>query len=115
MEILDKQAFFETREKLYTLSRSLNIIKQRIQIAENDRKKCLITINELESLSSDTKTYKAVGKMFVISPMTSLKTELKQQVQKDEEDVKGLINQSKYIDAQITDTERSLNELVRKK
>ncbi|KAN0039400.1 hypothetical protein ACTA71_001594 [Dictyostelium dimigraforme] len=115
MEILDKQAFLETREKLFTLSRSLNIIKQRIQISETDRKKCLVTIKELNLLTPETKTYKAVGKMFVISPIETLKTELEQQIEKDEEDVKGLINQSKYIDAQITDTERSLNELVRKK
>ncbi|KAF2068747.1 hypothetical protein CYY_009928 [Polysphondylium violaceum] len=111
-EITDKKAFQETREKLFTLTRSLNACRQRIQITDTDKQRCLITTRELESLPSNTKTYKAVGKMFIISPMNELKDELNKQAQKDEEDVKGLINQSKYLDAQIRDAEKSLQELV---
>ncbi|EGC29800.1 hypothetical protein DICPUDRAFT_42377 [Dictyostelium purpureum] len=115
MEILDKQAFFETREKIFALNKNLNSIRQRVQIAETDRKKCLITVKELESLPQTTKTYKAVGKMFVVAPINTLKVELKQQAAKREEESTGYINQGKYIEAQLNEAQASLKELVKMK
>ncbi|EFA81148.1 prefoldin beta-like domain containing protein [Heterostelium album PN500] len=112
LEITDMQAFQEIREKLFNLNRNLNNIRQKIQVSDKDRQRCVITLKELETLPPNTKTYKSVGKMFLVAPKDTLKKELKKQVEKDEEDVKGLMNQGKYIDAQISETEKSLKELV---
>eukprot|EP01133_Synstelium_polycarpum_P007730 gene7730-9060_t len=115
VEISDMQAFQEIREKLFALNRNLNTVRQRIQVSDKDRQRCLITLRELEALPADTKAYKSIGKMFLVAPMATLKTDLKKQAEKDEEDVKGLMNQGKYLDAQISGTEKSLKELVIKK
>ncbi|EGG14949.1 prefoldin beta-like domain containing protein [Cavenderia fasciculata] len=115
VEIADMQAFQEVREKLFTLNRTLNTIRQKIQITDKDRQRCAITLRELESIPESTKTYKSIGKMFLVSPMKPLKQELKKQMEKDEDDVKGLMNQGKFVDNQIADTEKALKELIIKK
>eukprot|EP01132_Coremiostelium_polycephalum_P006064 gene6064-7554_t len=112
VEITDKQAFQELREKLINLNRNSNTLRQKIQSTDTDKQRCLITLKEIETLPPQTKTYKAIGKMFLLSPKDSLRSDLKKQVDKDESDVKGLINQRKYIDAQIAEAEKSLKELV---
>ncbi|GAM19555.1 hypothetical protein SAMD00019534_027300, partial [Acytostelium subglobosum LB1] len=112
IEITDMQEFQKIREKLFNLNRNLNTIKQKIQYTDKDRQRCLITVKDLDSLPSSTKTYKSVGKMFIVAPLDTLKKDLKKQAEKDEEDVKGLMNQGKYLDAQITETEKSLKELM---
>ncbi|KYR00346.1 prefoldin beta-like domain containing protein [Tieghemostelium lacteum] len=91
VEVTDKKAFIEMREKLFTLNRNLSAVRQRIQITEKDKQRSAITIKELDNLPPQTRTYKAIGKMFLLKPSKELSDELKLEIKEDDETMQTLV------------------------
>jgi hypothetical protein len=57
-----KQVLFEIQNKVIENNRQLAGMKAQLQTKERDRRLAELTNKELSALSSDVRTYKAVGK-----------------------------------------------------
>jgi chaperonin cofactor prefoldin len=59
-----------------TFRRLLNQVTAKLQLVEREKRRNELTLNELTQIPPDTKTYRAVGKMFLLSPSKDLTSEL---------------------------------------
>lgn len=59
----------------------------KLQIEEREKKRQTFTLQELNEMPSETKTYKSVGKMFLSVPCGDLKKSLSDEIAKLDEDL----------------------------
>eukprot|EP01112_Ceratiomyxa_fruticulosa_P009618 TRINITY_DN2518_c0_g1_i1.p1 TRINITY_DN2518_c0_g1~~TRINITY_DN2518_c0_g1_i1.p1 ORF type:complete len:124 (-),score=28.71 TRINITY_DN2518_c0_g1_i1:151-522(-) len=112
IEVKDKEAFYELQDRLMEQNRNLQQVKARIQMNTNEKKRSQFTLQEINTLPPSTRTYKAVGKAFILESIPSIKSEISKRIEKIDTEVTTLTNQTKYIERQILDTESGIKELI---
>jgi len=112
VKIANQEAFFELQQKHTENSRLLNQVLAKQQYADREKRRAELTLKELADLPAGTKTYKAVGKMFLYSPVNSLATELKEEASKFDSDGHNMTNQRKYLENALKECEKSIKELI---
>eukprot|EP01114_Cavostelium_apophysatum_P013230 TRINITY_DN3154_c0_g1_i1.p2 TRINITY_DN3154_c0_g1~~TRINITY_DN3154_c0_g1_i1.p2 ORF type:complete len:102 (+),score=23.30 TRINITY_DN3154_c0_g1_i1:189-494(+) len=93
-------------------NRLLAQVNAKAQFLDRERRRNQLTLKEMEDVKDDTKTYKAIGKMFMLVPFKSVTTELTDSVKKFENDLTQLANQQKYLQNQIRECEKGIRELI---
>eukprot|EP01088_Endostelium_zonatum_P002961 TRINITY_DN13898_c0_g1_i1.p1 TRINITY_DN13898_c0_g1~~TRINITY_DN13898_c0_g1_i1.p1 ORF type:complete len:121 (-),score=28.18 TRINITY_DN13898_c0_g1_i1:39-401(-) len=114
MELLvkDKEAFFELSEKHNTIAQELGLIQQRLSANEFNRSKAKATLRELEKEPDTTKTYQSVGRMFLQTPIGSVRDDLTQQVAQYDESIKNLTLKGQYFEKELKEVEDNIKELT---
>jgi len=113
MEVKNKEAFLELQSKLVTLHRQVGQLRAEIRIAERQKRKTEITLEDVKALSSQGAiTYRAVGKMFLATPASELCEDLTKQLARETTSLKEMMKQQRYFEEKSADYEKNLKELI---
>ncbi|KAL1715875.1 Prefoldin [Schizophyllum commune] len=78
---------------------------------QRERRIVQLTIDELSQLDNDTKMYKGVGKMFLMTPRKEMESELKAQEKELGDDLTNLAKKSKFLEKQFNDASGQLRDI----
>lgn len=70
---------------------------------------------EISSLEPNTNTYESVGRMFVLTDIAEVKSNLKKRQNTADEKIKTLENNKNYLERSLKDAENNLREMVQQK
>eukprot|EP00455_Lapot_gusevi_P047473 TRINITY_DN641_c0_g2_i3.p2 TRINITY_DN641_c0_g2~~TRINITY_DN641_c0_g2_i3.p2 ORF type:complete len:124 (-),score=34.16 TRINITY_DN641_c0_g2_i3:37-408(-) len=113
VEISDRKAFDELRQKQVEISRQLINANGQLTIKERTKKKSELTLSELNEMPETTKMYKSIGRTFVLSDGGKIKDELQQTIAQCETDIANFSTQVKYLERQAEDNESNIRELIK--
>ncbi|SAM03896.1 hypothetical protein [Absidia glauca] len=107
-----RNIFIELQAKYISSQQQVNTVKAQIQAKQRDRKMAELTRRELDTLESDTKTYKPVGKMFIQSPLSDMKTQYTKGVEKADEQIQQLEKSQKYWERAAAEAQGNLKDIL---
>eukprot|EP01116_Phalansterium_solitarium_P008158 TRINITY_DN21558_c0_g1_i1.p1 TRINITY_DN21558_c0_g1~~TRINITY_DN21558_c0_g1_i1.p1 ORF type:complete len:124 (-),score=29.52 TRINITY_DN21558_c0_g1_i1:169-540(-) len=110
--VTNQEAFMELQGKMQDTSKLLQQVGARLNASERERRSSQLTLKELEELPEGVPTYKSVGKMYLISPISSIRSELSEGIMKSETELTNLRNQQKYLANSMNECEKSIKELL---
>lgn len=105
----------DLQEQLRATAREFNIVNANIQKSEKEKKMNEITQSELEKLpnKTDSKMYRGVGKMFMLSSQNSIKDFLEESIQEDDKRVKDLSQKKVYLEKRMKSQQQNIIELTK--
>jgi prefoldin subunit 1 len=107
-----QRIFAELQNALIDSSRQLSTVQAQIQAKQRERRLAELTKKELDPLDPDTKTYKAVGKMFIQSPLQQQKKEFDGKVRSITAELNDLGKKEKYLANKANDAQGNLKDLM---
>ncbi|KAI9307350.1 Prefoldin [Cunninghamella echinulata] len=107
-----RNIFIELQAKYITSQQQVNTVKAQIQNKQRERKMAELTRRELETLESGTKTYKPVGKMFIQAPLSEMKSQYVQSVEKADEQIQQLEKSQKYWERTAAEAQGNLKDIL---
>ncbi|KAL0085795.1 Prefoldin [Phycomyces blakesleeanus] len=107
-----KKVFVELQAKYISSTQQVNQVKSQIQAKQRERKMAELTRRELDALDSNTKTYKPVGKMFIQSPLSEMKSQYVNAVAGADESIQQLEKSQKYWERAASDAQGNLKDIL---
>ncbi|CAO3659490.1 unnamed protein product [Rhizopus stolonifer] len=107
-----RKVFVELQANYIHSQQQVNITKAQIQSKQRERKLAELTRRELDSLDSQTKTYKPVGKMFIQSPLNEMKQQYVDSINTSDENIKQLEKTQKYWERAASDAQGNLKDIL---
>ncbi|KAL1139732.1 hypothetical protein AAG570_006710 [Ranatra chinensis] len=107
-----KKAFAELQHMMSETPQKLKLADVQIESLKRQRKHAEITTNEVKNLSSDTKTYESVGRMFVLTEIPTILDNLSSKMASCNEKIKALENNKAYLEKCMKESENNLREMV---
>ncbi|KAI9025142.1 Prefoldin [Phycomyces nitens] len=107
-----KKVFVELQAKYISSTQQVNQVKSQIQAKQRERKMAELTRRELDALDANTKTYKPVGKMFIQSPLSEMKTQYVKAVAGADEAIQQLEKSQKYWERAASDAQGNLKDIL---
>ncbi|KAL3274959.1 hypothetical protein HHI36_019735 [Cryptolaemus montrouzieri] len=110
-----KKAFAELQEKQIETSQKLRLADIQIENLKKNKQHAVFTEREISALSDSTKTYESVGRIFMATPIETVKNNLQKKQNVAEEKIKVLENNKAYLENSLKEATNSLRELVNQK
>eukprot|EP00466_Bigelowiella_natans_P015705 jgi/Bigna1/85471/estExt_fgenesh1_pg.C_40160 len=107
----DADPLIEIQRKKVVLSRQLIQIKGQMQMKQRAAKGTELTIAEIKTIPEDTQTYRAVGRMFLLTPMPEVRKGLKDFLDETLSDIEQLKAKEKYVEKQAKSVESELKQV----
>ncbi|KAI8093025.1 Prefoldin [Halteromyces radiatus] len=107
-----RNIFVELQAKYISSQQQVNTVKAQIQNKQRERKMAELTRQELDTLDSNTHTYKPVGKMFIQSPLSEMKKEYVKGIEKADEQIQQLEKSQKYWERSAAEAQGNLKDLL---
>lgn len=105
----------ELQQKMIDTSEKLRIADIQIDDLTRNKIHAEITEREIISLKTDTKTYKSVGRMFLLRDIPDVVQDLKKRQTAADEKIKDLQNNKNYLERNLKEAELNLREMVQHK
>eukprot|EP00249_Psilotum_nudum_P005016 c18507_g1_i1 orf=300-695(-) len=109
---MSKEAFIELQNKLVETTSKLKQVQMQIRNKEAEKKHALLTSEELEQLTDDIKTYRSVGRAFVLEPKAVLLSEQQERTKECDAAVSSLQSSKEYLERQMKEAENNFKELL---
>lgn len=110
-----KKAFAELQEKMMDTSVKMALLDVQVEKLKRNKHRADLTIKEITALPQDTKTYQAVGRMFILDEMDSVKKDLENRISSADEKIKTLENNKAYLQRNVKESENNLREMVQQR
>eukprot|EP00244_Chara_vulgaris_P002332 TRINITY_DN14078_c0_g1_i1.p1 TRINITY_DN14078_c0_g1~~TRINITY_DN14078_c0_g1_i1.p1 ORF type:complete len:127 (-),score=29.04 TRINITY_DN14078_c0_g1_i1:36-416(-) len=107
-----KEAFVELQGRLMETNAKLKQVSQQLLGKEREKRRAVITGQELDELPSDTRTFRAIGKMFVLQSRDDLMEELNTVVGDADKETAKLQSRKEYLERQMKEIENNFRELL---
>ncbi|KAL3693591.1 hypothetical protein R1sor_007242 [Riccia sorocarpa] len=104
---INKEAFLELQGRLVETTTKLKQVQMQVRNKEVEKKRAFLTLEELNSLSENTNTYK-----FFHVPKGSLAKEQKKKTQECDAALATLQGSKEYLERQMKEVESSFRELI---
>mmetsp|Transcript_15226 Transcript_15226/g.25090 ORF Transcript_15226/g.25090 Transcript_15226/m.25090 type:complete len:114 (+) Transcript_15226:50-391(+) len=101
-----QQRFLDTQRQLVT-------VETQLQLLQREKKKSELTLKELNDLPSGVRTYRPVGKMFLMATMRELTKELQSKITTAESDITHFVNSRQYLERQMREIGNGMKELTK--
>ncbi|KAM0933759.1 putative prefoldin beta [Dioscorea sansibarensis] len=111
-EETSRTAFVELQGRIIETTAKLKQVQNQMRGKEGEKKRAYLTLEELRLLPDDTKTYKSIGKMFVLEPKSLLMNEQEQKFKDSECAITSLQTSKEYFEKQMGEVENNLRELL---
>uniref|UniRef100_A0A7S3BI00 Prefoldin n=1 Tax=Prasinoderma singulare TaxID=676789 RepID=A0A7S3BI00_9VIRI len=102
----------ELQERMMELSNKQKQTVFQKQQKEKEKRQNVFSLHEIGELPDQTKTYKAVGKMFVLRPKTELEDELIAANDSLDADVASLQKSNEYFESKLAEVQGGLRDLI---
>lgn len=96
-------------------SKKIRFLDMQVDTLKKSKARLEITDTEVSTLTPDTKVYAAVGRMFVLSTVPELHTELQEKSKKITEVIRQCDTNKDFMLKNLKEQEDSLRELVQTK
>jgi len=106
----DRKAVLELQSAVSESRRQLFGVTSNSRTKENFKRKNELTLRELADLPVTTHTYKAVGRMFMATPLPDIRVSLQDNIKKTEVEIANLHSQQNYLEKQLEKQESDLKE-----
>ena len=108
----DKE-MLELSNQLRLTMRDCNVMKAKIMTEEKSLKAAQITKREMDDLPKDnnTKIYRGVGKMFMVSTREDIDTHLNDEMKASEAAITEMNLKTEYLEKRIKSTQQNMMEL----
>ncbi|CAM8897407.1 unnamed protein product [Rhodiola kirilowii] len=101
----NRTAFLEIQGRMIEITGKLKQVQTQMRNKEGERKRAFLTLEELKQLSSDTNTYKSIGRTFVLEPPSVLMGEQEQKFKDSEAAIVSLQTSKEYLEKQLKEVE----------
>ncbi|KAA8535877.1 hypothetical protein F0562_030880 [Nyssa sinensis] len=108
----NRSAFLEIQGRMIEISQKLKQVQNQMRNKEVEKKRAYLTLEELQQLSDDTNTYKAIGRTFVLEPRSVLMDEQERKLKDSETAIASLQTSKEYLEKQRAEVENNLRELL---
>lgn len=106
-------AIIEAGNRVKTVERQVQQTKERKAVALREKKKDELTIKNLEALPADTRTFQAIGKMFLLKPKEVVEKRLADNVGSYDQTDAVCTRTLGYLESQLKDASSNLEELLK--
>ncbi|KAK9732077.1 Prefoldin subunit [Popillia japonica] len=110
-----KKAFSELQQKAIDTTQKLRLADIQIESLKRQKQHATLTEREISGLEPDTKTYESVGRMFVLTPVSDVKNNLKKKQDAADEKINKLENNKTYLERSLKESENNLREMVQQR
>lgn len=110
-----KKAFGELHEKVIETTQKLKLADIQIDTIKRSKQRAELTIAEISGLSSETKTYEPVGRMFWLDNFDSIKNNMEAKMKASDERVMTLENNKMYLERSLKESKNNIREMVQQK
>ncbi|KAK2566422.1 Prefoldin subunit 1 [Acropora cervicornis] len=107
-----RKAFQELQGKVIETTQRVKIAEGQISQLKRNIAHARLTDQELASLSSDTKTYESIGRMFVLEPVSYIRKELEKKLQNNEEKIRSIEANKEYLQRSVKEHEDNIREML---
>lgn len=110
----DKNALDELKLQQMDLNRQIFQTQHKIENDKKLLKRSELTGNELADVPETCVTYKAVGRMFLMTSIPEVKQSIKDIIVKSDESIRTLNQKEEYLQRQLLDNKKALQEVITK-
>lgn len=107
-----QKMFMNLREVIMNSQGRSQQLTAQIQILQRKAKHSELIDKEVAGLKDDSRLYKGVGRMFMLSSKTELRETLKQDQVKAFDNIKQLQREKETLDRQVKNKEAELREII---
>ena len=105
------KTFVELQNKHKDIFRQINTAKSNFHTKEYVKKMSALTYSQVAQVPEDTRVYKSVGKMFMLSTVPELKDQLQQEQLNSEKEMKKWSEVQNLLTDKIRDVESQLKDM----
>ncbi|XP_013191461.1 prefoldin subunit 1 [Amyelois transitella] len=110
-----KKAFFELQVKMVETSKKIKDIDTQISVLKRYMQHVDITQHEISTLPPGTKTYESVGRMFLLTDLDEVKSNLKNRESQLTSRTKELEGTKHYLEKNLKESEDNIREMVQQR
>ncbi|GAB0094400.1 Prefoldin [Sergentomyia squamirostris] len=110
-----RKAFAEMQIKKIDCSKKIRVLDIQIDTLKKSKQRLVITENEVKNLPSETNVYASIGRMFALSTLPEISTDLTTKQTKIDSMIVQCDNNKSYLLKSLKEQEDNLRELVQQK
>ena len=107
-----KKAFQELQAKMITTTQQVKLAEAQIAQLTRNITHAKLTDQQLSNFPEDTRTYQAVGRMFILEPIEQVRTDLKKKIDEGEVKIKTIEQNKEFLQKNVKDHENSIREML---
>lgn len=107
-----KKAFITLQVKMIETSKKIHEIDSEINAVERVIKQVTVNSRGLSELPDGTRTYEAVGRIFLLQDMGKLKNKFEEREEELKLRVKDLKDNKEYLEKNLKESENNIREMV---
>merc|ERR1711983_435595 len=107
-----KAAFSELQSKMVENKQKMKFHDIQIENLKRNITHSTLTDSEISQLPKDTKVYESVGRMFLLSDISTVRAGLDSKTEGLKEKIHVLNGNKEYLDRQVKEQENNLRELI---
>lgn len=108
----DLKNFEEVKARVREVTKQKNKAQETRAQAARDKRSLELQLDQVKRLPESSKTFKAVGRMFIASPTTELNSNLTEKLAKAEQRLTALTNTLQYLEKQEKEADDQFMETV---
>ena len=106
------KAFKELQVKVITTTQQVKLAEAQIAQLSRNITHAKLTDQELSLLPNGTRTYQAVGRMFILEPIDQIRSDLKKKIEDGESKIKTIEKNKEQLQKSVKDHENSIREML---
>ncbi|XP_052737145.1 prefoldin subunit 1 [Bicyclus anynana] len=110
-----KKAFVELQVKMVETSKKIQVIDGQIGMLKRVLQHADITQREISTLPPETKTYESVGRMFLLTDLAEIKSNLSSRTALLTSRTAELESNKEYLEKNLKESENNIREMVQQK
>lgn len=110
-----RKAFVELQVKMVETSKKIQVIDSQISVLKRVLHRVEITQHEISTLPPGTKTYESIGRMFLLTDMDEVKSNLKNRESQLTTRTTELENNKQYLEKNLKESEDNIREMVQQR
>ncbi|KAJ8668320.1 hypothetical protein QAD02_009983 [Eretmocerus hayati] len=110
-----KRAFAELHEKAIDTRQKLKLADLQIDSLKRSKQRAELTQIEMRTLPDKTRTYEAVGRMFLLQDMDTIKKDLVKRTKFSDEKIRTLEKSKNYLQQNLKESENNIREMVQRR
>lgn len=110
-----RKAFVELQVKMVETSKKIQVIDSQISVLKRVLHRVEITQHEISTLPPGTKTYESIGRMFLLTDMDEVKSNLKNREAQLTTRTTELENNKQYLEKNLKESEDNIREMVQQR
>lgn len=107
-----KKAFLELQVKMIETSKKIHDIDSEIIAVDRVLKQVMVNSRGISELPEGTKTYEAVGRIFLLQDLGKLRNKFEEREEELKLRIKDLKDKKEYLEKNLKESENNIREMV---